>query len=85
MQVLAGPGPGVLPLLVHWELVLSGATLGKPDCEVSASGDLVLLCIGVPSSSLPENSTAVALQNRSSKSLQGRLLALSPQPSEAYL
>lgn len=79
------PGPGVLPSPVRWEPVLSGATLGKPGCEVRASGVPVLPSIGLAYSSLRDDGVAAALQSRSSESLQGHLLAVFLQPSEACL
>lgn len=73
MQVLTGPGP-VLPLPVYWELVLLGATVGKPDCKVNVSGIPVLLGVGL--ASLSDGKVYMALQSRGSKSLQGHLLAI---------
>lgn len=85
MQTLTGPGPGVLPSPVRWEPVLSGATLGKPGCEVRVSGVPVLPSVGLAYSSMPDDGVAAGLQTRSSESLQGHLLAVFLQPSEAHL
>lgn len=45
----------------------------------------VLLSTGLAYSSLPDDSIALALQSRRYKNLQGHLLAVFLQPSEAHL
>lgn len=67
MWELMGFGQGDLLSFVHWELVLSGATLGDPEFR---HGRDSCLAQHWPCP-LPGCRTTVALQSRASKRLQG--------------